>query len=89
MKPGDLVKLKLDPNDYYDWGCIPPRTERGFYLRDPETKNLLNGVDFGKKVEFNNTDVCLVLNVNKNLVMVIAPRREKGLIHVDKIEVLE
>jgi len=88
MNVGDLVQLRSDPNAFYDWGSIPPRKERGFYLRDPNNMNLLNEKVSGRTVDFRNTDLCIVLEVRRNHVVVLNPRFQTGLIHADRIEVI-
>ena len=90
MKPGDLVRLRRDPNQFYDWCRKHPGKGGGFYLRDPETKDLLNARFSNRTARFGDDDLCLVLNSEgkfKNLVLVLNPRFQSGLIHRDKIEV--
>jgi hypothetical protein len=84
---GDIVSLRRQQDGYYDWRSIQSAKEWGFYLRDVKSLNLLNTAS-GRAVLFKNSDVCLVLEAKSNLVLVLNPRAESGLIHVDKIEVL-
>jgi len=88
MKPGDIVKLKSGPDVFYDWGEVPPSPVAGYYLRNSEL-TLLNGSLLARhrRVDFKNTDLCLVLGVKRNHLIVLTPRKEMGLIHVDKVEV--
>lgn len=91
MVPGDMVRLRKDPNTFYDWCNVPPRRGGGYYLRDPKTKDLFNITFSTRTAKFGNDDVCLVLKStgkNKNLILVLNPRNQIGLIHKDKIEVL-
>ena len=88
MKPGDMVRLRRDPNQFYDWCRKHPGKGGGFYLRDPETKDLLNTRFSNRTARFSDDDLCLVLNSDKNLILVLIPHFQSGLIHRDKIEVL-
>ena len=88
MKPGDMVRLRRDPNQFYDWCRKHPGKGGGFYLRDPETKDLLNTRFSNRTARFSDDDLCLVLNSDKNLILVLNPHFQSGLIHIDKIEVL-
>jgi hypothetical protein len=90
INKGDLVRLRRDPNQFYDW-CQDFGRIGGFYLRDPETKDLLNSTFSTRTARFSDDDLCLVLNSEgkfKNLILVLNPRYQTGLIHRDKIEVL-
>lgn len=88
MKPGDMVRLKRDPNQCYDWGFLPPRKDNGYFLREPESLNLFDGNHSSRIVEFSDRDTCIVLEVVRNLVLVVNPRYQTGLIHKHKIEVV-
>ena len=89
MKRGNLVRLRNNPDVFYDWGTIPPRRECGFFLRNPENMNLLNEKFSGRTVDFSNLDVCIILEVINNHLLVLNPRYQSGLIHMDKVEVIE
>lgn len=68
-----------------------PRRGGGYYLRDPKTKDLLNTTFSIPTADFGDDDMCLVLKStegNKNLILVLNPRNQIGLIHKDKIEVV-
>lgn len=91
MKPGDMVRLRRDPNQFYDWGRKYPGKGGGFYLRDPATKDLLNTRFSNRSARFSDDDLCLVLKSEgkfTNLILVLNPRYQSGLIHRDKIEVV-
>ena len=83
MKVGDMVQLSTM---YYDWITISPRKEQGVFLRDPDNMNLLNNRFSGRTADFRNTDLCLVLEVRDNHLLVVNPRYQTGLIHKEKVE---
>lgn len=92
MNRGDLIKLKREDDLLsiglkYDWGYnnIP---KKGFYLKDPITKNDLNESDMGiyPPVDFSNEDLCLILEVHDVYLLVLNPRLETGFIHHYKVE---
>jgi hypothetical protein len=86
VKIGDLIKLKMTTDQFYDWKEFPPGKNYGFFLRDPKNMNLKN--ERFSKVKFSNDDICLILGMKNNHFLVLNPRFKKGLIHMDKIEVL-
>jgi hypothetical protein len=92
MKPGDpvnigdFVVLRRGTDAFYDWRSVPPQKEYGYYLRDPKDLRLLNGAPHA---DFNNTDLCLVLGAKRNHLLVLNPRFQTGLIHLEKVEVLK
>ena len=91
MNIGDMVRLRRDPNSFYDWCTTTPRRDGGYYLRDPKTRDLLNTTSSILTAKFGDDDMCLVLKSteeNKNLILVLNPRNQIGLIHKDKIEVI-
>lgn len=82
MKPGDLVRLRDDPDNYYDWKTLSTGLS-GYYLREPKTMNLL------KDRTFTSKDICLVIRVDRiTMMLVLTPRGQTGLIHVNKLEVV-
>ena len=82
------LKVNPPPDNFYDWGEVPPRKLCGYYLRDPKNLNLLNQKTSGVNVDFTTADLCIVLGRMRNHVHVLNPRFESGMIHEDKVEVV-
>lgn len=82
MKPGDLVKLKVDHNTYFDWKSS---TSAGLWLRDPKT---LNAIRHGGG-DFSIDDIGLVIAIKRlTMALVFTPRLQLGLIHEQYLEVI-
>lgn len=82
MKPGDLVKIKVDHYTYFDWESD---TTAGYWLRDPKT---LNAIKHGRGA-FSVSDIGLVVSVKRlTMALVLIPNRQMGLIHEQYLEVI-
>lgn len=82
MKPGDLVKLKVDPDTYFDWKSD---TSAGYWLREPKT---LDAIRHGRG-DFSIDDVGLVVAIERlTMALVLMPNRQMGLIHEQYLEVI-
>jgi hypothetical protein len=82
MKPGDLVKIRVDHNTYFDWKSS---TSAGFWLREPKT---LNAIKHGRG-DFSIDDIGLVIAIERlTMALIFIPHRQMGLIHENKLEVI-
>ena len=80
MKPGDLVKLRVTEDTYFDWKDSSTRSA-GYWLRETKTLNLGSFI-------FSKKEVCLVIDIVRNsFALVLTPRQQIGCIHMDMIEV--
>lgn len=82
MKPGDLVRLKVEPGAYFDWKSD---TSVGYWLREPKT---FNAIKHGRG-DFSIDDVGLVVAIERlTMALVLIPNRQMGLIHEQYLEVI-
>lgn len=82
MKPGDLVKIKVDHDTYFDWKSD---TTAGYWLRDPKT---LSAIKHGRGA-FSVNDIGLVVSIKRlTMALVLIPNRQMGLIHEQYLEVI-
>lgn len=84
MKRGDLVKLKIDHDTFFDWKLHISNIS-GYWLREPKTLNLIKE----RRGEVTTQDTCLIVDIDRQtLALVLTPRQQLGLIHINKLEVI-
>jgi hypothetical protein len=82
MKPGDLVKIRIDHDTLFDWKSD---TSAGYWLRDPKT---LSAIKHGRN-DFSIDDIGLVVAIERlTMALVLIPNRQMGLIHEQYLEVV-
>ena len=82
MKPGDLVKIRVKHDTYFDWKS---ETSAGYWLREPKT---LSAIKHGQG-DFSVDDIGLVVAIKRlTMALVLIPNRQMGLIHEQYLEVI-